>query len=119
MTQPVETENEEILREASKNEPVITHSMVSTSPSYRGIDRIIDIERYNNITSLLRVTAYMIRFINNLKTSQRSQRSLKELRADELKNAETLWIKSVQASAFIEEMSFLNRKTAKPHFLFE
>ena len=113
MTQPVETENKEILREASKNEPVITHSMVNTSPSHQGIDRIIDIEHYNNIMSLLCMTTYVIRFINNLKTSQRSQQNLKELRVDELKNTKTLWIKSVQASAFIKELSFLNRKDRK------
>ena len=113
MTQPVETENKVILREASKNEPVITHSMVNTSPSHQGIDRIIDTEHYNNIMSLLRVTTYVIRFVNNLKTSQRSQRNLKELRVDELKNTKTLRIKSVQASAFIEELSFLNRKDRK------
>ena len=108
MTQPVETENKVILREASKNEPVIMHSMVNTSPSHQGIDRIIDIEHYNNIMSLLRVTTYVIRFVNNLKTSQRSQRNLKEL-----KNTKTLRIKSVQASTFIEELSFLNRKDRK------
>ena len=113
MTQPVETENKVILREASKNEPVIMHSMVNTSPSHQGIDRIIDIEHYNNIMSLLRVTTYVIRFVNNLKTSQQSQRNLKELRVDELKNTKTLRIKSVQASAFIEELSFLNRKDRK------
>lgn len=95
------------------NEPVITHSMVNTSSSHQGIDRIIDIEHYNNIRSLLRVTTYVIRFVNNLKTSQRSQRNLKELRADYLKNTKTLWIKSVQASAFIEELSFLNRQDHK------
>ena len=87
--------------------------MVNTSPSHQGIDRIIDIEHYNNIMSLLCVTTYVIRFVNNLKTSQRSQRNLKELRADELKNTKTLWIKSVQASAFIKELSFLNRKDRK------
>lgn len=102
MTQPVEMENKEILREANKNEPVITHSMVNASPSHQGIDRIIDIEHYNNIMSLLCVTTYVIRFVNNLKTSQRN---LKELRGDELKNTKTLWIKSVQTSAFIEELS--------------
>ena len=64
--------------------------------------------------SLLRVTMYVIRFVNNLKTSQRSQRNLKELRVDELKNTKTLRIKSVQASAFIEELSFLNRKATPP-----
>ena len=113
MTQPVETKNKEILGEVSKNEPLITHSMVNTSPSHQGIDRIIDIEHYNNIMSLLRVTTYVIRFVNNLKTNQRSQRNLKELRADELKNTKTLWIKSVQASVFIEGLSFLNWKDRK------
>lgn len=110
MTQPVEMENKEILREANKNEPVITHSMVNASPSHQGIDRIIDIEHYNNIMSLLCVTTYVIRFVNNLKTSQRN---LKELRGDKLKNTKTLWIKSVQTSAFIEELSFQNRKDRK------
>ena len=70
MSQTAQTEEEEIQREEIKNEKVITHSMVNTDTSHsldRGIDKIIDIERYSNITTLLRVTAYVTRFVNSLK----------------------------------------------------
>lgn len=33
----------------------------------RGIDKIMDIEYYSNITILFRVIAYVIRFVNNFK----------------------------------------------------
>nr|XP_058947749.1 uncharacterized protein LOC131775653 [Pocillopora verrucosa] len=51
MSQTAQTEEEEIQREEIKNEKVITHSMVNTVTSDsldRGIDKIIDIERYSN-----------------------------------------------------------------------
>ena len=70
MSQTAQTEEEEIQREEIKNEKVITHSMVNTDTSDSldcGIDKIIDIERYSNITTLLRVTAYVTRFVNSLK----------------------------------------------------
>ena len=80
MTQPAQTEEEEIQREAIKTEKDITHSMVNTGTSdslYRGIDKIMDIERYSNITKLLRVTAYVIRFADNL--NKRVQNSVKKI----------------------------------------
>ena len=119
MSQPAQTEEEEIQREAIKTEKVITHSMVNTETSDsldRGIDKIMDIERYSNITTLLRVTVYVIRFLNTVRKRMRkeSQGNLSnELTADELKNSETLWIKSVQANAFVDELSFLNQKNSK------
>ena len=36
-----------------------------------------------------------------------------ELTADELKKSETLWIKSVQANSFVDELSLLNKKNSK------
>ena len=76
MSQPAKTEEEEIQQEAIKNEKVITHSMVNTGTSDsldRGIDKIMDVERYSNIKTLLRVTAYVIRFTDNLKKRVRKQ----------------------------------------------
>ena len=70
MSQTAQTKEEEIQREEIKNEKVITHLMVNTDTSDsldRGIDKIIDIERYSNITTLLGVTAYVTRFVNSLK----------------------------------------------------
>ena len=88
--------------------------MVNTGTSdslYRGIDKIMDIERYSNITKLLRVTAYVIRFADNL--NKRVQKQCQENLSKELKISETLWIKSVQTAAFVDELSFLNRKNSK------
>ena len=119
MSQRAQTEEEEIQREEIKNEKVITHSMVNTDISDsldRGIDKIIDIERYSNITTLLRVTAYVTRFVNSLKKRVQGKNHgdlNQELTADELINSETLWIKSVQTTAFVDELSFLNRKNSK------
>ena len=99
-----------------KNEPVITYSLVNASVyNNRRIDKIINIKRYDNIMKLLRIAAYVIRFINNLKkrASEKSQRDINELRADELKNAENLRVHSVQTTAFADKLSFLNRKDSK------
>ena len=117
-SQSAQVEEEEIQRETAKNEPIITHSLVNTSVYDlidQRIDKIIDIERYNNITKLLRISAYVIRFVNNLKTRAqgKSHRDLNKLTAAELKTAENLWIKSVQASSFAKERSFMTRKDFK------
>ena len=119
MSQPAQTEEEEIQQEAIKTEKVITHSMVNTETSDsldHGIEKIMDIERYSNNTTLLQVTGYVIRFVNTVKTrmQKESQGNLSnKLTADELKNSETQWIKSVQANTFVNKLSFLNRKNSK------
>ena len=61
------------------------------------------------------MTAYVITFINNLtkRTQRNGQGKLNVLKADELKNSETLWIKLVQKTTFVDELSFLNRKNSK------
>ena len=55
-----------------------------------GICITMNIDHYSNITRFLRVTAYEVRFIKNIKTKGQSERNLGELRADELKDAEVL-----------------------------
>ena len=62
------------------------------------------------------MTAYVIRFADNLKRRVRKQSQgglNNELTADELKISETLCIKSVQTAAFVDELFFLNRKNSK------
>ena len=111
-----QTEEEEIQREAINSKPIITHSMINSSLSNvtgGGICNTMNIDHYGNITRLLRVTAYVVRFIKNIKAKDQSQHTLKELRADELKDAEVLWVKLVQSSAFVDKLSFLNRKHSK------
>ncbi|PFX25823.1 hypothetical protein AWC38_SpisGene9511 [Stylophora pistillata] len=90
-------QNKVALEEAVKNPPAIMHSLVNNSddtPEKR-IDQIIDIRRFHNLTSLLRVTGLVIKF------------------ATGLKEAEHLWIKSVQASSFTKEVELLQREDHK------
>ena len=71
----------------------------------------IDVNRICKLTKLLRVTALIVKFINKLKTQRRNPRK-GENELDkpkyvlDLKEAEELWIKSVQAKSFAEELKY-------------
>ncbi|KAL9977059.1 hypothetical protein ACROYT_G014423 [Oculina patagonica] len=116
-TSQTEPLNKGILQEAVKNVPDVTHSLVTTvcdklNPK---VDQIIDIGRFSNVTKLFRVTAYVIKFINKLKnrTLENRKAEFEDLTTAELKNAENLWLQSVQASSFADELAFLTRKDPK------
>ena len=59
---------------------------------------IIDVERFNSLGKLLRVTAYVRRFLVNTRSSKqrREHSDTKELTAEELKEAESVWVKDAQ-----------------------
>lgn len=117
---PTQEGNELAQQEATKNTHEITHSMINTSSDRLApnIEAIIDIKRFGNQTKLLRVTALVVKFIAKLKNRVRrkeTRESTKELlTASELNDAETMWIKSVQANYFDKEIRFLTRKTRVP-----
>ncbi|GFQ69643.1 uncharacterized protein TNCT_463391 [Trichonephila clavata] len=54
---------------------------------------IIDISRYSSYTKLLRVTAWIIRFVHNCKSHLRI---IHELNCNEIEKAEDYWIQTVQ-----------------------
>ena len=107
---------EQILQEAVKNVPDVTHSLIITACNKFNpkVDHIIDIGR-SDVTKLIRVTAFVIKFINKLKnrTLENRKGEMEDLTTTELKDAENLWIQSVQASSFSDELSFLTRKDSK------
>ena len=79
------------------------------------IDQIIDISRFHKLTSLLRLTALVIQCAKKFKNRVWNE-SIEEdtsLNATDLKEAEHLWIKSVQASSFTKEIEFLQCKDPK------
>eukprot|EP00794_Sanderia_malayensis_P019296 gene19296-biopygen16176 len=61
------------------------------------VSNIIDIGRISSLRKLLRVTAYVKRFVSNLK-NKRTNQPIKRgnIEADEIKQAEMLWIKDAQ-----------------------
>ena len=62
-----------------------------------GIQNLIDISRFNDYLKLLRITAYVIRFENNLKQKiEKQSLKLQFLQPIDIENAEFKWIRISQ-----------------------
>ena len=71
----------------------------------------IDETRYSSLTKLLRVTAYVNRFIRNAKNKAKTnQKVLKHVTAEEIDKAEMLWIKYLQRKHYLTPNGQLNEK---------
>ena len=82
-----------------KKKSSVTLATVQDRPT--GISKIIDINTFSSIDRLFRVTAYVLRFIANLKAKGNNSAvpiKLEELNAEELKHAETKWVIDSQIS---------------------
>ena len=65
---------------------------------------MIDATEYSSFTKLISVTAYVIRFLTNLKARKSSNATvLGQLTGDKLLNSETIWFKSIQSDMKIEK----------------
>ena len=71
-----------------------------------GIHNLIDINRFSRYRKLLRVTAYVLRFIQNCRPSTTSDRMV-TLSVKELKDAESVWLRSCQATTYGAESTCL------------
>ena len=115
----MQEETEHVLQEAKRNTPEITHSMVNASSdeSATNLWDIIDSTRYSSLMKLLRVTAFVMKFISNFmnrsKTKQNRDSVKVEVNASNINDAEVLWIKSIQANSFGNEIRYLKRKTTE------
>lgn len=112
-----QSEDKVALEETVKNPPAITHSLVNNSDETlkKRIDQLIDISRFHKLTSLLCVTALVSKFAKRFKNRVRNESTEKDMsfNATDLREAEHLWIKSVQASSFTKEIEFPQRKDHK------
>lgn len=108
-------ENENIM-EIPTNETSEKQHVLLTSQKRQefGIHKIMDIERYSSLKTLIRVTAYVMRFIQNCKLA-RSDRTLSELTVNEIQHATLTWIQTVQKSEYHEVFNYFNKSvTVKP-----
>ena len=86
-----------------KNPATSTHVLVSGEQVRQtGLYQIIDANRHSSLTTLLRVTAYVLRF-----TRRSKEKRGPELNAEEIRAAEELWIKFIQNQSFAEEVCHL------------
>ena len=65
------------------------------------VDRLIDIAKFSDFKKLLRVTSYVLRFINNTRKKVQgvARKSSKYVTAEEMTESHTLWIKANQSYA--------------------
>ena len=81
-----------------------------------GIHNVMDIKKFSIYRKLIRVTAYVIRFINLCKAKLRTSRSLsciKPLTVPELQEAEKLWLLSCQSTSYHAEITSLKSKAKR------
>ena len=106
------------MSEIMKNPPEVVHVLTSQlNPASLSVNlsEIIKCEEFSTYNSFLRVTAYVLRFITNVKSKILKQRpetrevykEQTQLSADEIHEAETYWIRTVQAKSFVSEINFL------------
>ena len=118
-------ESKEVLQEIVKQPANVVRSLVTNNAQSSGWDlsKVVEVDHFSSLKKLLRVTAYIMRFINALKTKQGGQSANsipKELSASEVKLAELMWVKSIQGQSFSNEISFVatgNARTVAPAYV--
>ncbi|XP_045183480.2 uncharacterized protein LOC123541923 [Mercenaria mercenaria] len=86
-------------------------SPFNPTQSLYGIHNVIDINKFSRYKTLLRVTAYVKRFINRCKSRHRSMRKcpskLEPLNVLELQDASRMWLHSCQSTYYEAEITNL------------
>ena len=61
---------------------------------------LIDPSTFSSLTALLRITAWIERFVNNCRRPKESRKTTKYLQPDEMKKARLFWLQQAQTEAF-------------------
>ncbi|XP_061141400.1 ninein-like protein isoform X3 [Syngnathus typhle] len=83
------------------------HQAVVQLTSAEQTETLLNLEKYSRLKTVLRITAWLKRFVTNLRSSQKVQGALT---AEELIAAETHWVKITQERCFSSEISQLRLK---------
>ena len=81
----------------SEIKPTKKVTTVTAAVYFKGLDQIIQPEKFSDLHKLLRVTCYVLRFVRRARRKQGQPLSTSlEIETEELSSAESLWIKYVQ-----------------------
>ena len=83
------------------------------TPSDLGLHCVISIDRYGSLNKLLSVTAYVLRFVDNLRVQPQQRRS-GPITAEELHMVRPWWIKDTQQTVYWKEISNLQLMVKQP-----
>ena len=85
----------------------------STVEASGGIGIVTDIERFSDLERLLMVTAFVVRFVSNLKKSvKKTEGVYDELTVEEIVVAEKLWVKYEQSIISTNKIKFEKLKNS-------
>ena len=100
----------ECISEMKIKDQKLCHNLLVTEKQAE-IAQVIECQRYCSMQKLLGVTAYVLKFVNKLKskTCDQAQHSPSTLTAGEIATAESLWIKEAQ-SRLVEDSKFIHWK---------
>ena len=71
--------------------------MIAVQREKYGISNVVQIDRYGSLEKVLRVTAYVMRFVKNLKEKKaKRELDIGKLKVEETEEAERVWIKDAQ-----------------------
>jgi hypothetical protein len=95
--------------EMAKEPPNISHSLVNANVDCATADlnQIIDCCRYNSFGKLVRITAYVLRFVRNLRFSveKKNEKRANDLTSSELDEADNCMIRISKQSPLVKKSS--------------
>lgn len=97
----------ELARTPSAFTQVLMSQEVTSRQYGISLENLMSCSQYSSLEKLLRVTAYILRFVNQVKGVKTMDTCELSLRPAEIVDAETLWIRSVQLTAFERKLQFL------------
>ena len=97
---------------AASNAVTMTDGTTQTDPEDKrpGIHNLIDVSRLSTLSSLLAVTAYVLRFVKNLQNN--ATKTVGPLSVQERQDAQRKWIQNSQAQIYADEISNLRSKSS-------
>ena len=106
---------EEIVKTQSTVSHVFSTSVTEVS-KLSNLEQVINPHRFSTLVKLLRVTAFVLRFIKQLKKTGHAAGTPDslELSAEEMNKAKLFWIKAIQSVQFSQELNSLQDKHEKP-----
>ncbi|GFR05940.1 integrase catalytic domain-containing protein [Trichonephila clavata] len=105
--------NERLSQETTNEERRVKYISINYSSEFQNEEPILDINDFSSISKIFRITAWIRRFINNLKL-KKEDRIKTPLSAEEIEEAEEIWIKKVQAEKFGIEINCLEENKNLP-----
>ena len=90
----------------------MTDGTTQTDPEEKqpGIHNLIDVSRFSTLSSLLAVTAYILRFVKNLQNN--ATKTVGPLSVQERQDTQRKWIQNSQAQIYAEEIFNLRSKSS-------